>query len=205
MWIASLSMISGLILVVLNVISGFEGRRSLARLNQLSIQGYSYIGGEHFLELPLLLDTKVNAIQRNHFDSSHLEEQWSALAPHAPGYGHVRLGSEGPMFLVALYDQLDCLETLRHILDAGSCTNKSAAWVDEHVYHCLSTLRQAVLCNADITLEPSIEITLANGSISPAASGLDVEHECRDETQLKDFIEDNRVKWLGKPLPADGL
>lgn len=139
---------------------------------------------------------------RNNFSMSHAEEEWSALFPSQPTHGWVRLGPEGRPFLVTAHHQLHCLESLRRIFTAASCTTDAPADVDWHVQHCLNGLRQAVLCNADTALEPSFEYQLADGSTSPAATGMGVDHVCRDWSQMDDYIEGNRREWLGKPFPS---
>jgi L-lactate utilization protein LutB len=64
-----------------------------------------------------------------------------------------------------------------------------------HITHCLSYLRQSILCNLDTTLEPAREAVTKSGEHVHAAYGTGVEHECRDWTQVRDWMNKNHEEW----------
>lgn len=64
-----------------------------------------------------------------------------------------------------------------------------------HITHCLSYIRQSVLCNLDVTMEPAREAVTDKGEHVHAAYGTGVEHECRDWTQVKEWMNKNHEEW----------
>jgi hypothetical protein len=63
-----------------------------------------------------------------------------------------------------------------------------------HADHCLSYLRQVLLCHADTTLERVAPGMSASGPAKvPLLTG--VIHQCHDWKQLKVFVEDNVETW----------
>ncbi|KAJ7048674.1 hypothetical protein C8F01DRAFT_1379621 [Mycena amicta] len=142
---------------------------------------------------------KVQATERYGLDA---EGDWESLMPS--GHGFIRLGEGGQPFEPAIYHQLHCLSVLRRRFissDDGTTSQNKTAW---HVHHCMNYLRQAILCNADTTLEPSYLFHLdgRNGTV-PAASGMDVVHECQDWTQLRQFVEENQKRFRGVPFAVN--
>jgi len=79
-----------------------------------------------------------------------------------------------------MFHQMHCLQRIRLALINGP---------NSHSGHCLNILRQAILCNADITLDPLIYDP--EGKIE-AIDGLGVTHVCRDWTQVYAYIEENQ-------------
>ena len=59
-----------------------------------------------------------------------------------------------------------------------------------HWAHCLNYLRQTILCNPDLTLEPEIE----EGS-GDVGEGLHVTHVCRDWSKVHAFVSKNWDDW----------
>jgi hypothetical protein len=52
----------------------------------------------------------------------------------------------------------------------------------------MNMLRQALLCNADTSLEPVVTITGAEGAKETGATGVDVVHVCRDWTKIREVM-----------------
>ncbi|KAI0060043.1 hypothetical protein BV25DRAFT_1828483 [Artomyces pyxidatus] len=108
---------------------------------------------------------------------------WDANLPL--GRGYIKLGGHKELFGVAMFHQMHCLVRLRAVF-AGDKDESG------HVKHCFNYLRQALLCNADITLEPgeSIDELKPNGHVEHiVAGGYDVMHKCRDWRQVWDYME----------------
>ncbi|KAJ7440293.1 hypothetical protein B0H11DRAFT_545345 [Mycena galericulata] len=114
---------------------------------------------------------------------------WGTLVP--PNRGRVKLGEQE--FDVGMYTDLECLDTIR----AAYVQMRDGAQVrSEAAEACLGHLRQAILCTADITLEPAEVICRDDGEcpVSGAvASGEFVDHRCRDWTQVRTFVEENQA------------
>ncbi|KAJ6517136.1 hypothetical protein DFH09DRAFT_1195508 [Mycena vulgaris] len=120
------------------------------------------------------------------------DTEWATLIP--PNHGRVRLGAEQQEFDVAIYTDLQCLDTIREAyvkMRAGARIRSEAAEA------CLGQIRQAILCTADITLEPT-HIICKDGECpvtGAVASGEFVEHKCRDWAQVRNFVERNQATW----------
>lgn len=88
---------------------------------------------------------------------------------------------------VSMWHQIHCLNHIRTMLVNGDDGS-------DHTEHCFHYLRQAILCNADTTLEPggSGEV-LPDGSI--VAPKGPVTHTCRDWRQVYDFLDEHQKTW----------
>jgi len=62
---------------------------------------------------------------------------------------------------------------------------------EDHVLHCVDWLRQALMCNADVTLDPTEDLI---------AFGDQSEHKCKDFSVISEWAEKNRFKELGRYL-----
>ncbi|KAJ7257037.1 hypothetical protein C8J57DRAFT_1721309 [Mycena rebaudengoi] len=149
--------------------------------------------------LPLLPQPVALVVEATNRYGLEAEEEWSSLMPHGKGFGFVRLGAQGRPLEPAIYHQLHCLSSLRKSFAYGSrnMTSERAAW---HIHHCLNYLRQAILCNADTTLEPSYMYVLKDNTTTPAASGLGVTHTCVDWTQIRVYVDENQDLYRNIPL-----
>lgn len=112
-----------------------------------------------------------------HFDinSPASAEEWNSLTP--PGAGYVHLGPENRPFTISMFHQLHCLRTL-------------STWNSGHMQHCLNYLRQMILCNPDLTLEPA-DILDRDFETERVGS----EHVCRDWSALYNEVIDNWETW----------
>lgn len=99
---------------------------------------------------------------------SNADIEWESIIP--PGRGFVRLGRERRWFGIALYHQVHCLDLIRRAIGNQNYT--------KHVHHCFNYLREAVLCEADTTIEGQV-LSLGSGVGSTTA-----EKMCNDWTQV---------------------
>jgi hypothetical protein len=123
----------------------------------------------------------------------HDDNDWASVTPL--GHGFVKIGSGEDFYAISMYHQLHCLNGFRKML-SGENRNASCMEHDEqHVLHCLSYLRQMVLCSADITLEPAFSAENTDGRKTKAAYGTGVTHQCKDWEQIRAFSESNYETW----------
>ncbi|KAJ7127867.1 hypothetical protein C8R44DRAFT_778931 [Mycena epipterygia] len=144
-------------------------------------------------ELPLSVGAAtLEFIFGKHYNIAN-ETEWATLIP--PNHGRVRLGAAQEEFDVAMYTDLECLDTIRAIyvqMRDGAQVRSEAAEA------CLGQIRQAILCTADITLEPTHIICKEDGECllsGAVASGQFVDHKCRDWVQVREFVEANQASW----------
>lgn len=106
----------------------------------------------------------------------------------------MRLGAAQEEFDVGMYTDLQCLDTIR----AAYVSMRDGARVPSPAAEaCLGHVRQAILCTADITLEPA-HLVCKDGECplsSAVASGQFVDHKCRDWVQVRQYVEENQASW----------
>ncbi|KAF9447769.1 hypothetical protein P691DRAFT_670776, partial [Macrolepiota fuliginosa MF-IS2] len=138
-------------------------------------------------EVPIKIDQVAQFVGANAHYGMGADDEWESLLP-SNHFSGVRLDPTNVhRQYISVYHQLSCLNTLRQLyMNPGweNDTKKEGA-----AHHCMNILRQAVLCNADTTLEPSHMEKLSNGKAVPAASGMDVFHVCRNWEQLRTLFE----------------
>ncbi|KAI0658606.1 hypothetical protein C8Q70DRAFT_887584, partial [Cubamyces menziesii] len=110
-------------------------------------------------------------------------EEWAASTPK--GFGYIRLGPEHRAFAVSMYHQLHCLRLIRSGL-AGDHSDATMV----HFGHCLNYLRQLILCNADLTLEP-YDVLDRDFAVKQDNSV----HVCQDWHQAYDAMSSNWDDW----------
>jgi hypothetical protein len=91
------------------------------------------------------------------------------------------------------YHQLHCVNNLRQFfiqLESRPATPREKS----HIGHCLSILRQAVLCDADTSLYPTRHVALQGGGETYRIAG-PVTHVCRDWTRVMQYVEANFQTW----------
>ncbi|PCH32999.1 hypothetical protein WOLCODRAFT_92766 [Wolfiporia cocos MD-104 SS10] len=111
---------------------------------------------------------------------------WTSVFSFPQGHGSVRLGSEGREYNVSMFQQLECLNTLRLAMIHGP---------DSKSGRCLNYLRQAVLCASDITIDAlNMEV---DGKLT-ATNGVGSTHICRNWLQVYEFVVENQrgPLWL---------
>jgi hypothetical protein len=143
-------------------------------------------------ELPLTVGpATLEFIFGQHYNIAN-EAEWATLVP--ANHGRVRLGADLQEFDVAMYTDLQCLATIRA---AYASMRDGARVASPAAEACLGQIRQAILCTADITLEPTTpECDEEKCPLSSAAaSGQFVDHKCRDWVQVRNYLEDNQKMW----------
>lgn len=88
--------------------------------------------------------------------------------------------------LISVFHELHCLDSIRHLyfghktgLDPDPKIN-SAVLAPHHIDHCFDSLRQTLMCGADITPVPYQWVP----SMGKALGSLGVPHTCRGKTYL---------------------
>ncbi|KAF6746540.1 hypothetical protein DFP72DRAFT_634102 [Ephemerocybe angulata] len=126
---------------------------------------YTYVGDDYPSHLPTNLtweDMVVDMVveESTRFTTTHQNlPNWRAVIPGYPGY--IRLGPfPKRVFALPIYHQLHCLYELAKVLarsdpDAPGPKPVIDWHASHHTQHCLTYLRQQILCAADETLEDS--------------------------------------------------
>lgn len=119
-----------------------------------------------------------------HFPILGLESdaQWYGMTSTSDGF--VRLGPENRLFVVVMFHELHCLR----VLNMGFSNSTDAG--DAHLEHCLTYLRQSVLCGSDLTLEPG---DFEDRDVETERVG--ATHVCKDWSTLYGLVEDNYGSW----------
>ncbi|KAJ3825045.1 hypothetical protein EV361DRAFT_950156 [Lentinula raphanica] len=156
------------------------------------------------LELPLPLNPVVlNFLFAQHYEITN-DTEWATLIPDKGTHVHLPSHHSSQEFEVALYHDLHCLNIIRSVF--VSMRDGSTAHSPE-AEQCLGTIRQAILCTADVTLEPAELVCYDDDesdggleeeekewctNVGPEASGNNVDHRCRDWVQVREFVQKNQ-------------
>jgi hypothetical protein len=119
----------------------------------------------------------------------HDDNDWASVIP--VGHGFVKLGD---YYAVSMYHQIHCLNSFRKMFNGRNASRFEHDSM--HALHCLSYLRQMVLCNADATLEPTFTGRNVDGRQTTAAYGTGVTHQCRNWVQVREFVEGNYEEFM---------
>lgn len=65
----------------------------------------------------------------------------------------------------------------------------------DHTVHCLSYLRQLLLCHGDTALEPARLAESVKGGTTQAVYGEGTIHLCHDWSQIRDWVDKNYEEW----------
>ncbi|KAM3065613.1 hypothetical protein ACMFMG_011322 [Clarireedia jacksonii] len=136
---------------------------------------------------------------KDEIETLHTLHNWIELSSAARGFvqvhstSHAKLPdpyivavnrtSDGPAYMVSAFHQLHCLSYLVEHYQATMTEE-----VAEHTAHCVDYLRQAIMCNADISLEGQ----------TPEGAGWGAVHQCKDWDALLEWANKNSAaKWRG--------
>jgi hypothetical protein len=121
------------------------------------------------------------------------DNDWASVIP--VGHGFVRFGSDDDFYAVSMYHQMHCLNSFRRMFN-GHKNSSREGHDSAHALHCLSYLRQMVLCAADTALEPAFSARdSGTGKLTKAAYGTGVTHRCRDWSVVRKHVEANHEEW----------
>ncbi|KAI1794462.1 hypothetical protein LXA43DRAFT_1091977 [Ganoderma leucocontextum] len=130
---------------------------------------YSFIGEDYPMYYPL----DVRHVFLVPEDTVHYgiagpdaDAEWESIFP--PGGGFVPLGQGRRWFGIALYHQMHCLDLIRGAIGGKNYTG--------HIHHCFNYLREAILCEADTTIEPGVP--------SLGSDVMTGQRMCKDWTQV---------------------
>ncbi|KAL4256840.1 ustYa family protein [Pleurotus pulmonarius] len=165
-------------------------------------KSYTYAGGDRPREL---LDD-VPLVNMAFHDDPHYfglnghnsSLEWNSLLP--AGDGIVFMGDNGTPYDVSMWHQLRCLNSIRMTLIGEANDYK-------HAEHCFHYLRQAILCSADLTLEPlppnSTDIPFDQEARTPGPA---VAHTCKNWRQIYHSTEElsSRPSSSDKQAPLSG-
>ncbi|KAK0433993.1 hypothetical protein EV421DRAFT_1892846 [Armillaria borealis] len=143
---------------------------------------YSFIDNDFPEHWPLDLPNVLMMMEESsHYGISGLDsrEEWATTATY--GFGYLRLGQEQRRFALSMWHQLHCLRLMRTALDGDYDQG-----VRGHMQHCLTYLRQMILCNPDLTLEPADMLT-RNYEIKRMGAT----HICKDWSKVYDAMGRN--------------
>lgn len=129
-------------------------------------------------------DAAFTFVKTHRFGLYTNDSDWDFILPD--GEGFLYLPSRDEHYFVAHYHQMHCLRALRnYFLDVHKMNKLDYG----HVSHCLMYLREAALCNVDLTLEPaSHKQHKLSGHLGLAVTGFGVTHRCRDWSQVHDYM-----------------
>lgn len=121
-----------------------------------------------------------------HYSILDKEAQLEWLYNSPPGTGSVRLGAENRTFFVSMFHELHCLRGLR-----ASLAGDEGIFDSSHMHHCFNYLRQLILCQADLTLEPGdFETRDLHQSLMGST------HICKDWETIYAYLTVNWDDWM---------
>jgi hypothetical protein len=120
-------------------------------------------------------------------DSRFAQREWFSTRAGADGHqGYTHLGPERRTFLLGMFHELHCLNTIR----IAVINHDSPIASSHHVQHCLNYMRQLFLCSADDTLEPYDFLGRNYGK-----ERVGVTRRCRDWSQVYDDLGAGWTAW----------
>ncbi|ESK90421.1 hypothetical protein Moror_13669 [Moniliophthora roreri MCA 2997] len=116
-------------------------------------------------------------------DPNITTEEWLYNSPY--GSGTYRVGAYNRTFYISMFHYMHCI---RRMHAAFMSVPGEGEW--HHLQHCFDTLRQAILCQADMTLEEG-DFT----KLDFKTERFGAQHVCRDWEAVYDEVERNWFKW----------
>ncbi|KLO06026.1 hypothetical protein SCHPADRAFT_946432 [Schizopora paradoxa] len=150
---------------------------------------FSYIGNDSPRMLPVSLpDVLVTADDFVEYElyGEQATKEWGKQVPR--GNGVVRLGAYHREFVVAGGHELHCLLRLVKAINIPEDPTSKL----EHSGHCLNYIRERILCDADLTLEPFELLDLDSDDEVKKATP---PHICKDWTKMLGALHDDLEEW----------
>ncbi|RDX57168.1 hypothetical protein OH76DRAFT_1476613 [Lentinus brumalis] len=185
------------VLYILSYVRNASSSRSAA----FKEHDYSWRGHDFPEHLPLPFEVErvpVTIEESVHYPplGAPTDQEWLSIA--SPSYGYIRLGPEDRTFVITMFHELHCLRMINRAL-----SKMPGATVD-HIKHCLNYIRQGILCEPDLTLEPGnfeerdFEVERIGGT-----------HMCLNWDPLYEWVDDNYYGWINRtgwvpPHPGSG-
>ncbi|VDB97463.1 unnamed protein product [Peniophora sp. CBMAI 1063] len=157
---------------------------------------YSYTNGDRPHQLPVQLSQVALTVEwlDDEVYGLYADDDWESLFPFGRS-GFVTLGPNQDHFAVGMYHQLHCLDVFRISYAAARAHALvypgNGTHFDNHFAHCMNYIREMLLCNADPTLIPAKPTGTEGRYISRS---IGVTHQCRDWTQLRQWVEKNMME-----------
>ncbi|RPD74899.1 hypothetical protein L226DRAFT_68182 [Lentinus tigrinus ALCF2SS1-7] len=184
-----------LLLLVVNVVNvlyilshvrnAFSPRPALSQEQEYSWRGHDF--PEH-LPLPFKVERVPVTLEESvHYPplGAPTDQEWLSIA--SPSYGYIRLGPEDRTFVITMFHELHCLRMINRAF------SKMPGATVYHIKHCLNYIRQGVLCDPDLTLEPGnfeerdFEVERVGGT-----------HMCLNWDPLYEWVDDNYYGWINR-------
>jgi len=158
--------------------------------SSLPVDSYSYIG----MNKPKLMPMSQTPVRMVVEESVHYslqspdsQSEWLWSAPLGDNY--IRYGPEMRTFIPSMYHELHCLR-ITHTTLKSSPAHRLSAEMLSHTRHCLTYLKQWILCSADTTLEPG---DFKERDFEVERTG--ATHTCRDWDSAYDVMKGGWKKW----------
>ncbi|KAJ0161979.1 hypothetical protein CTA2_5301 [Colletotrichum tanaceti] len=135
------------------------------------------------------------------FLSSTTLSHWRTIMPAGAGWKPEE--DDGPFFTTTMTHQLHCIYMMGRFYSALASGNTAALPADYHThfYHCVDYLRQAVMCSADLALEPHLATDADdNGPGDGSWNGM---HVCKDYGKVSEYLSRQITEGVRVVLPID--
>ncbi|KAK6208555.1 hypothetical protein QIS74_12073 [Colletotrichum tabaci] len=134
------------------------------------------------------------------FLSSTTLDHWRTIMPAGAGW---KSEDDGPFFTTTMTHQLHCIYMMGRFYSGLASGNTAGlpADHDTHFYHCIDYLRQAVMCSADLALEPH-HATDADDN-GPGDGSWNGMHVCKDYGQVLEYVDRQITEGVRVVLPID--
>jgi len=145
-------------------------------------------------------DYKVVPPNATDFLSNSTLNQWQSLFPAGEAWKN---DNDEPIFATTMTHQLHCLYMMGMIY-SGLTTNKTDMFTPDyniHFFHCIDYLRQAVMCSADLALEPHLIADPDDNG--PGDGSWKAMHVCKDYGQVIKYLDRQIAEGVRVVLPID--
>jgi len=186
--------VKGILVVFLFVTSLVANLLVLGRnedmISSLHRETYEYSGDSfpEFYPIGKLPEAHIVIEDTVHYqiNEASADEEWASMFPRGGGFVH--LGHSSRPFGISMYHQLACLDNIRTTLATPFAERADAQLERNH--HCFNYLRQTILCEPEIRLEPESD-KLNDLGLSEVVDGLGTSHICNDWAMVFEAMEAN--------------